>query len=90
MPTPRSQFGIATVSGKVYAIGGVNDSGNVSNVEVFDAAINAWQLKTPMPTSAPSTGLGISVVGSKILILGGYTGALYSNTVYEYDPLNDY
>ena len=50
MPTSRDDAAVATVGGKVYAIGGRNSGNPVGTVEVYDPATNTWASGSPMPT----------------------------------------
>jgi N-acetylneuraminic acid mutarotase len=76
------------VNGKIYAIGGYNDSsGCLSTVEEYDPATDTWTTKTPMPTTR--AGLAIGVVNNKIYAIGGHGGGSLLSTVEEYDPKYD-
>jgi N-acetylneuraminic acid mutarotase len=94
MPTPRSELATAVVSGKLYAIGGLNDpSGwwSLSVNEVYDPASNTWSTKAPMPTRRHD--IAAAVVNGKIYVIGGYSPpidaqhALATNEMY--DPASD-
>ncbi|MEJ2242592.1 MAG: kelch repeat-containing protein, partial [Candidatus Bathyarchaeota archaeon] len=50
IPTIRSRLGVAAVNGKIYAIGGINDSGYLSINEEYDPITKTWITKAPMPT----------------------------------------
>jgi len=69
MPTIRRDLGVAVVNGKIYAIGGRNDSGRISTNEEYNPATNTWTAKAPMPT--PRSDFGIAVVQNKIYCIGG-------------------
>jgi hypothetical protein len=49
MPTPRTEFGVATVNNKIYAIGGYSGS-VLRTVEEYDPATDTWTRKADMPT----------------------------------------
>ncbi|MCL5876659.1 MAG: hypothetical protein M1540_02470 [Candidatus Bathyarchaeota archaeon] len=98
MPTPRSEFAIATYQGKIYCFGGISnidDSGrHITNViEVYAPATDTWDNKSAMPTAR--WGLQANVVNGKIYLIGGYTpeNASYSESITTlnqvYDPLTD-
>jgi hypothetical protein len=102
MQVARSGLGVATVKGKIYAIGGSNKSGsepsipgstvlgtedNVDTNEEYDPTTGAWTFKKPMPT--PRNRFAIAVYQNKIYCIGGYTenGSTGLNEVY--DPTTD-
>src|SRR5574341_218420 len=107
MPTKRGSPVAAAVAGKIYVIGGGTTSPGskepslhparphlaVGIVEEYDPATNNWRPRTPMPTHRNHAGVG--VVGGKIYVIGGRTGAAFisvgSNTdvVEEYNPATD-
>jgi N-acetylneuraminic acid mutarotase len=65
----------------------------IGTVEEYDPATNTWRARTPMPTARNHAGVG--VVGGKIYVIGGRTGAAFisvatnTNIVEEYDPASD-
>jgi len=87
MPTARAQLGVAVVNGKIYAIGGGNNTAagpTLLNVnEEYDPATNTWTTKEPMPTARQS--FGIAVYENKIYCIGGSTNGprLAVNEVYD-------
>jgi N-acetylneuraminic acid mutarotase len=95
IPTIRSRLGVVAVNGKIYVIGGINDSGYLSINEEYDPITKTWTTKTSMPT--PRSDFGIAVVNNKIYCIGGiikYDWSGYgegtlcaANEVY--DPLTD-
>jgi hypothetical protein len=94
MPTERLYFGIAVCQNKIYAIGGGYWDADVgwitSNVtEVYDAATDSWESKTPMPTGRMS--LSASAVDGKIYLIAGETGGPSSIVALNevYDVAND-
>lgn len=86
----RTAHGLATVGGKLYAIGGSNDDGHpieyMSSVEEYDPATNAWIEKTPMSTAR--SGLRAVAINDKIYAIGGFNGG-YLNTIEQYSPDTD-
>ena len=88
MMRARSGLGVAVVDGKIYAIGGVSDSGFCSFNEQYDSATGYWIIKTPMPT--PRSDFGIAVFQNKIYCIGGYSNQAGAAGVNEvYDPATD-
>jgi hypothetical protein len=92
----RALLGVAVVNGKIYAIGGNNQSnGNiqcVSTNEEYDPATDTWTFKESMPT--PRASFGITVYQNKIYVIGGFTGVedakyVLSGANEVYDPATD-
>jgi N-acetylneuraminic acid mutarotase len=91
MPTPRTEFGVATVNDKLYAIGGYSGS-VLRTVEEYDPATDTWTAKTDMPTARRL--LVVATVNNKIYAIGGmnYTNpnsVTYTYATEEYDPPTD-
>ena len=93
MPTARYWFSAAVVGGKIYTIGGTQDSGReieragLSTVEVYDPATDTWTRKTDMPTQR--MGLSTSVVDGAIYAIGGRDRNTTLTTVEAYDLATD-
>ncbi len=84
MPTARGGVGLAVVSGKIYAIGGLNGNNvPVSTTEEYDPQTNGWTSRMPMPT--PRSGFAIAVYQNRIYVIGGTVGSGYvgNNEVYD-------
>jgi len=89
MPTARTLLGVATATnGKIYAIGGKNNSNELGTVEEYDPATNTWTTKANMPT--PRQNLSVTAASNgKVYAIGGeihHDPASAFNTVEEYDP----
>lgn len=50
MTNRRSSAGVATLDGKIYAVGGNDGSLCMNTVERFDPTKNAWESVAPMHT----------------------------------------
>lgn len=98
MPTPRSNFAIATVGGKIYCFGGItaiDDKGRqITNaVEVYNPTTDTWTIKSDMPTQRWD--VQANVINGKIYLMGGYKpeNTSYSEALTDlnevYDPKND-
>lgn len=97
MPTPRTEFGVATVNNKIYAIGGYSGTGLpgsvLQTVEEYDPLTDIWTLKAAMPT--PRRQLVVVAVNNKIYAIGGVnftsnkSSVTYSYETEEYDPATD-
>ncbi len=88
MPTERTGHTVATVNGKIYAVGG--EQGKSTTLEEYDPATDSWTTKTDMPTRRGW--LSASVMNGKIYVMGGYNPAFpdwTAPTVEVYDPVAD-
>lgn len=87
MPTARGALGVATVGGKLYAVGGIGEQGNSDAVEAYDPSTNTWSSKAPLPT--PRDHLAVAVAQDRLYAIAGRVNGSYANnlTVVEvYDP----
>jgi N-acetylneuraminic acid mutarotase len=74
LPAPRSGLGVATVDGKIYAIGGIpyrHEGDTVGTNEMYNPDSNNWTTKAPMPTARSL--FGIVAYQGKIYCIGGET-----------------
>jgi len=87
LPVPRFNHGAVAVNGRIYVIGGNNDSGALNSIYEYDPSTNTWTAKAPMPQAKLQ--FSTAVVNDKIYIIGGADLSRDSATVYEYDPANE-
>ena len=94
MSQARAGLGVAAVNGKIYAIGGYNDSHTfLGTNEMYDPETGNWLNKTPMPT--PRSQFAISVYQNKIYVTGGLLKEPFADRVRAsaanevYDPSTD-
>ena len=94
LPTPRMFLAAGALNGTLYALGGSDPqgSGNLSTVEAYSPATNAWGPRTSMPT--PRSSLAVGVVNDVLYAVGGWnpdpTGTtLTLATLEAYDPTTD-
>ena len=92
MPTAREGLGVAVVSGKIFAIGGLNENNQPVNTnEMYNPQTNLWTTVTPMPTSR--SGFAITVYQNKIYCIGGTVGTGvsmgYVGNNEMYDPVSN-
>ncbi|MBU0927430.1 MAG: MBL fold metallo-hydrolase [Spirochaetes bacterium] len=81
----RANFAMASVSGKLYAIGGDNF---LSLVEIYDPVKDAWTAGAPMPTKRQH--IDCAVVGGRIYVMGGLESwTRLSDKNEAYDPASD-
>ena len=83
MPTARGELGVAVVSGKIYAIGGISGGLPLNTNEQYDPATNQWTDEAPLPTAR--SGFAIAVYNDKIYVIGGTVsdGFVGNNEVYD-------
>jgi RNA polymerase sigma factor (sigma-70 family) len=89
MPTARDEFSTSAVNGKIYAIGGSGNNGQISTVEEYDPVKDEWIKKTDMPAARCNE--STCAVNGKIYAFGGWRngGAIELSTTEEYDPEKD-
>ncbi len=90
MPTVRGALGVATIGGRLYAVGGIGEQGNSDAVEAYDPSTNTWSRKASLPT--PRDHLAVAVVGDRLYAIGGRVNGSYSHNlavVEVYDPHAD-
>ena len=94
MPTARTGVATGVIAGKLYVVGGVLSSGDLTNVvEVYDPATNTWDTttKAPMPTNRFYASAG--VIGEKLYVVGGCIspdcGVDVTAILEVYDPVFD-
>jgi N-acetylneuraminic acid mutarotase len=99
-PTKRTEVASATLSDKIYVVGGFEKPGlgNVKNLaitpslEEYDPSTDRWTAKAPMPVGLHH--VGIAVAGGRLYVIGGYKQSGLSvwqpvATLYAYDPATD-
>lgn len=87
MQTARSEFGTASLNGKIYAIGGLTSTGYTNAVEEYDPVTNTWTSKAPINTAR--AGLCVVTVNGKIYAIGGQTSSGYTAIIEEYNPISN-
>jgi N-acetylneuraminic acid mutarotase len=71
MPTARALFGVSTVGGRIYAVGGTTfGADKLAVVEAYDPATDTWTRRADIPT--PRNALSTVVVDEKIYAIGGW------------------
>jgi hypothetical protein len=86
MPTPRWLLGVvASTNGKIYAIGGENQTGVLDIVEEYDPISDTWTTKANMPEPRAAFA-SVSASNGKIYVIGGYG---HNDLVLEFDPVAD-
>jgi N-acetylneuraminic acid mutarotase len=92
LPAPRRGVVMAASGGKVYAFGGSDPSGVVSNATfIYDPGSNTWTQGASMPVGVDK-GAATALDDGRIRVYGGFTGPYIGNetaTVQEYQPSSD-
>jgi N-acetylneuraminic acid mutarotase len=88
LPTPRSEIAGAALKGKIYIIGGYDQSGqSTATVEVYDPIADRWTNAAPLPQPLDHTAAATSYDGKLYVVGGGYLGGdTLSNKLFIYDP----
>ncbi len=88
MHVGRYALATSAVNGKIYAIGGQDNSPQIQPpVEEYDPVANTWTQKGRIPVGRFL--LSASAVGEKIYVIGGFDGLDAFARVDEYDPKTD-
>ena len=92
MPTARANLSASVVDSRIYAVGGLSESGFSPKLEVYDPATDSWTIAADMPT--PRGSLATATVDGKVYAIGGLAskGGNFASVAYEvevYDPSND-
>jgi hypothetical protein len=92
MPTARGFLSGTVLDGKIYVVGGTDNTqlNAIALVEMYDPVSNTWTTRASMPEArtCPAT----CTYNGKIYVFGGASPMLSSsakNTVFEYDPQTD-
>jgi len=87
LPTSRWGLACGVFNGKLYAVGGMNESGTLDVVEVYDPIADAWDIGTPLPVGRAYS--GAAVIDGKVYVLGGSLdgGSTATGEVVVYDPV---
>jgi N-acetylneuraminic acid mutarotase len=90
LPTPRSEIAGAALNGKIYIIGGFDETGqSTTTVEVYDPIADRWTEAAPLPQPTDHTAAA-SYEGKLYVVGGGYLSAdALSDKLFRYDPTND-
>ncbi|XP_014240436.1 kelch-like protein 40b isoform X3 [Cimex lectularius] len=87
--TPRQSFGITTLHGFLYVIGGEANKRVLSSVERYNPGTKMWEEVKPLPE--PCLGVAACCYDNHIWVVGGMNNykQQISSQVYCYDPEED-
>ena len=69
LPTQIGTYGLTSIEGKLYLIGGWDGQRYLNNVYQYDLETASWQSISIMPSSRSN--LGVAIEGRDIFLLGG-------------------
>ena len=85
MLSPKSNYALACVSGKIFCFGGMTkDRRQSEDIECYDIEQNRWKCVGQLP--APLVDLSTVVYRGAIYILGGRTEYVSSDVALRYEP----
>lgn len=87
MVIARIQPGVATLGGRVYAVGGEQGSQILANGEVYDPQADKWSSIAPMKEARCE--FGLTGWNGNLLAFGGWVGSDMGSSVEVYDPVAD-
>lgn len=78
-PFMRRALSVAEANGKLYVLGGLNDTMKVERrVDVYDPATKAWSRGPELPTNARNDGFGTSAFGiNDVVYFSGVAGTIF-------------
>jgi serine/threonine protein kinase/N-acetylneuraminic acid mutarotase len=83
MPTPRQLLSAASDGKLVYAVGGIDGTSDLTTVEAYDPAANAWTT-LPELSEARSDG-GVAFADGRLVAVGGESGGQVLKSVAALD-----
>lgn len=83
----RCAAGVTALNGKIYAIGGYNQSECLDTVECYDPSSNKWTMLARMRERRAR--FTAAVLHGQIYAVGGSTGSRDQLSVEKYDPIGD-
>ncbi len=89
MQASKSKAAVINVNGKIYAIGGIESDGVLSDtIEEFNPQTKTWTTKTSMP-GGPRQGMAVASIDGNIYVIGGKVGSQNLGLVEMYDTVTD-
>ena len=89
-PPPPSNFKFKQNNNIIllFPVGGRDDSTELSSAECFDPETNQWSPVVAM--NSRRSGVGLAVVNSQLLAVGGFDGTTYLKTIEVLDSNNQW
>ena len=92
LPVAISEVGVGPVDGKIYVVGGTEQSGAATTLNMmYDPATGGWQQRAPLPRTLHH--VGVAELGGKLYAIGGLTENVHmgpQNLALLYDPQTDH
>ncbi len=88
LPVRRARFGAATLSGRVYVVGGLTADGPSDRLDIYDIESELWTEAAPRPLALAN--VQATAVGGAVLVPGGCDAeGVPTTTVHRYLPGDD-
>jgi N-acetylneuraminic acid mutarotase len=87
LPYGLCAYASVAYQGQIYLFGGWDGVSYLSQSFRYDPSTDAWERRSPMPTSRAFAGAG--VIGEYIYVVGGYDGENELDLCQVYDPQAD-
>lgn len=88
MPEPKTEFSTVLLDDKIYVVGGSDEKGITSTVDVYDPRTDQWATVASLPEPRDHT--GASSYNGKLYVVGGFNGDnIPTNQLLIYDPNKD-
>jgi len=87
MQSNRENFGLGSIGGNLYAVGGNTGPGPTNTMEVYNPNTNSWSYVASMPASLSNFGTG--VMGGLLYVVGGDGSSNHLTSVETYNPLEN-
>uniref|UniRef100_A0A8C3EFX7 Kelch-like protein 20 n=1 Tax=Corvus moneduloides TaxID=1196302 RepID=A0A8C3EFX7_CORMO len=84
MGTRRKHLGCAVYQDMIYAVGGRDDTTELSSAERYNPRTNQWSPVVAM--TSRRSGVGLAVVNGQLMAVGGFDGTTYLKTIEVFDP----
>jgi len=82
-PPAGENSAVVTVNGKIYCVGGENETGHNKNIYTFDIARGTWR-RLPGKAGMGHGDAGAAVVGDKIYLIAGEDDESLTNEGFDY------
>ncbi len=93
LPNPRHNLAAVTMSGKIYALGGENNTDTMAqtyaNVAVYDYTLDSWTAQADLPQPRTNFQSSVTVFENNIYIVGGFENETPLNDITTYHSLSN-